>query len=133
MFVTGQDAARRKELAQQALKGPLVCCPAHDDPHLDRLATDDLEHGRAVSYVPRPGRLFPHRRGGSLGSGWTSLCFPRVLIDLIGLELLTFHQVHRRHLVGMVLEPLAQDQGFLIERSQFLGQLRRTHPLRNAP
>lgn len=36
--------------------------------------------------MPCPLRLLARLRGGSLGSGWGVLGFPRVLIELIGLK-----------------------------------------------
>src|SRR5258708_3297811 len=44
--------------------------------------------GRSLSYVPCPRCLFARRRGGSAGSRWGSLFFPRILIQLICFRLL---------------------------------------------
>jgi hypothetical protein len=42
--------------------------------------------GRALAEVPCPVRLLARRRGGSVGSGCGVRFFPRVLVQLIGLE-----------------------------------------------
>jgi hypothetical protein len=120
-------------LEQQTLTGRLVCRPTDDYPYLATLSTDDLEHRRPVilirsascSVIPPPTRRV-------VGVGMDVAFFPRVLIDLIRLELLSFHQFHWRRFVGVVLEPLAQGQGLLIGQPQLLSQLRGTHPLGDA-
>ena len=64
--------------------------------------------GRSLAKVPCPFRLLARRRGGSAGSGWGVLCFPRVLVQFVRLKGGAGHQVGGRGRVQMGLETLPQ-------------------------
>jgi hypothetical protein len=74
-------------VGHQRVAGPRVRVITHPDPRLTRLPRDHpAEGGRALASVPGPWRLWPRRRGGSAGSRWGGLVFPRVLVQRIRLE-----------------------------------------------
>jgi hypothetical protein len=64
--------------------------------------------GRSLAKVPGPFRLLARRRGGSSGSGWGVLVFPRVLVQFVGLKGSAGHDASRRGGVQVGLDALPQ-------------------------
>jgi hypothetical protein len=64
--------------------------------------------GRSWAEVPCPCRLWARRRGGSSGSAWGGLCFPRAVVQLVRLKGGASHHVSRGGLVQVGLEALPQ-------------------------
>jgi hypothetical protein len=74
--------------------------------------------------VPRPGALLARRRGGSNGSRWGVLFFCGVLIEFVGLEGRSLHQIGRCTLAQVRLDPLAQRMQLLTRQAEFARQTR---------
>src|SRR5262245_6144428 len=64
--------------------------------------------GRSLASVQSPFRLFARRRGGSVGSRWGVLFFPRVPIQFIGLKGGTGHHTGGRRRVQVGLDALSE-------------------------
>lgn len=69
--------------------------------------------GRSWAKVPCPFRLLARRRGGSAGSGWGVLLFPRILVPFVRLKGRAGHQVGWRGRMQMGLETLPQGMQLL--------------------
>jgi hypothetical protein len=64
--------------------------------------------GRSLASVPWPLRFLARRRGGSLGSRWGGLLFPRVLVQVVGLKRGAGHHLGWCGIVQGRLHALAQ-------------------------
>ena len=69
--------------------------------------------GRSLAKVPCPFRWLARRRGGSSGSGWGVLFFPRALGQFVGLKGGAGHHAGWRGRVQMGLETLPQGMQLL--------------------
>ena len=67
-----------------------------------------MRGGRSFAYVPCPLCLLARRRGGSVGSRYGVLFFPRVLVEFVGLKGRPTHPLRRGGLVQVALNPLPQ-------------------------
>jgi hypothetical protein len=67
-----------------------------------------MMRGRSLAKVPCPFRLLARRRGGSSGSGWGVLVFPRVLVPCVGLKGRAGHDASRRGGVQVGWDALPQ-------------------------
>jgi hypothetical protein len=81
--------------------------------------------GRSLASVPCPWRVWARRRGGSVGSRWGVLLFPRVLVERIRLTGGAGHDRGRRGRVPMGLEALPQGVELCARHPQLARQARR--------
>jgi hypothetical protein len=88
--------------------------------------------GRSLANVPWPRRRLARRRGGSAGSSCRMPFFPRVLVQLIGLDGRIAQRVAVQFHPGVLLEAVPQLQEVLAVAAQLAGQLRRGDTLGEA-
>jgi hypothetical protein len=88
--------------------------------------------GRSLANVPWPRRRLARRRGGSAGSSCRMPFFPRVLVQLIGLDGRIAQRVAVQFHPGVLLEAVPQLQEVLAVAAQLAGHLRRGRRLGDA-
>jgi hypothetical protein len=89
------------------------------------VARDDADHGGTIVGRGAVPFLLARRRGGSAGSRWGVLFFPRVLVQLVGLKSGAGHDIGRRGLIEVGLEALPQGMELLARQAQFAREARR--------
>jgi hypothetical protein len=65
--------------------------------------------------------LFARRRGGSCGSRWGVLFFPRVLVEFVGLKRGAGHQLGWRRMMQMRVHPLPEGLQLHARQAQLAG------------
>jgi hypothetical protein len=109
-FIGVEYRARNRDVCRdQVVTGVFGRVVADPETALARVPRDEaMMGGRSLAKVPCPLRLWARRRGGSSGSGWGVLVFPRVLVPCVGLKGRAGHDASRRGGVQVGWDALPQ-------------------------